>query len=436
MALLRNALTGLYCTFPKFFDKLSDSKSNLSEKRNQNLGIIFWILSLFIPNVKPLCDIAEDKKGSPAYFFTKALWQGTIAVVIGTTIYNGYYRDLIGIGANLGAHIMSEYILAIDFNSFFDDIAHTGAKYSFAYNEAAPGGKERTALAKTVYDSIMNYYKNKIRDTESRAVVGRNVETIIQERMKAIPVNNVEGFSNMWDLLSNQEFRISQEVRIVPDKPTELDMGNLPPYIKMGQFIIPVSEFGGKTPQIPETNAYMHVIVQATQKESKVSNALSKVDIQVVYWEEEATGTNNRVLKIMLVKGSTVSTNNLRINGVSFKPAGTSGLSQIFETSINNRDRVLSSLITADHSEIKYSTTSVNAIYLRSGTMSDSLKVKISSSSDSDWVDELSVNELKVQKSKDSNIGENLKETTLNNNGVSEFINDSLDKQTEPIIIE
>jgi hypothetical protein len=64
LAFLKNILAGAYCAFPTFFDRLASYKQNLSSKKGQGAGgILFWVLSLFIPDVKSLTDFSDDDQG-------------------------------------------------------------------------------------------------------------------------------------------------------------------------------------------------------------------------------------------------------------------------------------------------------------------------------------------------------------------------------------
>ncbi len=179
-AMLRNVLSGAYAAYPRLFDMLAETKEQFKNSQGSQGGILKYAISFFIPNIKPLTDFADGTSSTKGYF-SKALLQGVITVIIGVCIYNGLYRDLIVQGASLGTHIIENYILKISFTRLFDDLMETGLMYKFVWEGgSAPGDDDRTDVAQAVYRTVIDAYGN-VRTSQDRATLGAQVEKVLSE---------------------------------------------------------------------------------------------------------------------------------------------------------------------------------------------------------------------------------------------------------------
>lgn len=194
-AMLRNVLSGCYAAFPRLFDMLAETKEQFKNSKDQQGGMLKYVISFVIPNIKPLTDFA-DGTASPRGYFTKSILLGVVTVIIGVCIYNGLYRDLIREGAQLGTHVISNYILRIDFTREFDKIMETGRMYKFIWaNSKADGDKSRQKIAKAVYMKAIDMHGD-VRTTESRRQVGSTVEqklmTFFETGESSVGMDNIE----------------------------------------------------------------------------------------------------------------------------------------------------------------------------------------------------------------------------------------------------
>ena len=127
-AMLKNVLAGVYCTNPKLWDKVSEAHQTLSQA-NMSAAIsklkgfqeikpadIGTFLFGIIPNVKAWTDFAEEdgKNIDPKAYFMKSIPNMIICCLIGTFIYNGYYRDTAAVTLGFGAEMFSQALAAAD----------------------------------------------------------------------------------------------------------------------------------------------------------------------------------------------------------------------------------------------------------------------------------------------------------------------------------
>jgi len=406
LALLRNVLTGLYCTFPRLFDWIAEKKAAVQNKGSgSTFGIFFSILAFFIPNIRPLCITerdGEDHNIHAGYYFTKALWEGTVAIVVGTVIYNGYYREILSIGSRIGAHVLKNYVLVVDYAKLIDDAVNTGQQYTFSYNDKTAGGKERNALNKAVYDAVMNYYDNEIRDTNTRAVVGQNVERIVEQYMRAAAVQPaVANATDFWSLMGHDEFRMSQQVSVVPNQPNNMTMDNLDPSWRVVQFSFPVSDINVSTPRTPETSSWCNVIVSFKHVDVKVSNVLCKVDAHVLVTKEVDVSTKKNRTAIYLPPGAAAASATLYIENIAFTSTGTVSNYNRYEANEDAYQK-LAGKTTSNHTEIRYQTAIVKDLIIANGTVSEFPKGagyyarNVEGTSLNDWKDSWTLDELRM----------------------------------------
>lgn len=308
LAFLKNILAGAYCAFPTFFDRLASYKQNLSSKKGQGAGgILFWVLSLFIPDVKSLTDFADDDQGlkyNIKTYLLKSMATGILTVMIGTIIYNGLYRDIIGKSADAGAHVLSSYILDKDFNKIIDDTMETGADYVFSYDTSTQQGKALNRIATEVYNKTKQYYGD-VRTKENRAELGQNIENWITSSLNGKSVETVGGASSVYDLLAQPEFGMSFQVDVVPSQPSELtaqqtDNGKYHRVLFSQQ----INAFGHKSTKITESydNSYIRLVVTFNHKELRVASGYT--DVQVKAATVSIGNGSNKGTYLILPEGS------------------------------------------------------------------------------------------------------------------------------------
>jgi len=308
LAFLKNILAGCYCAFPTFFDRLASYKQNLSSKKGQGAGgILFWVLSLFIPDVKALTDFADDDQGlkyNIKTYLLKSMALGIVTVMIGTIIYNGLYRDIIGKSADAGAHVLSSYIINRDFNRMIDEALETGADYVFSYDTSTPQGRALNRISTEVYNKVKQYYGD-VRTSENRSELGQNIENWITSSLNAQSVEAVGGASTVFDLLSKPEFTMSFQVDVVQSQPAALtaqqtDNGRYHRVLFHQQ----IKAFGHRSTRVTEANdsAYIRLIVTFNHREVRAASGF--IDVQIKAATINLGSGTNRGTYLILPEGT------------------------------------------------------------------------------------------------------------------------------------
>jgi len=286
LAFLKNILAGAYCAFPTFFDRLASYKQNLSSKKGQGAGgVLFWVLSLFIPDVKSLTDFSDDDQGlkyNIKTYMLKSMATGILTVMIGTIIYNGLYRDIIGKSADAGAHMLSSYILDKDFNKIIDDTMETGADYVFSYDTSTQQGKALNRIATEVYNKSKQYYGD-VRTKENRAKLGQSIENWVTAQLSGKTINAVGGSTSVFDMLGLPEFNMSFQVDVVTAQPGDLtaqqtDNGR---YYRV-LFSEQIKSFEHKSTRITEAydTSYIRLIITFNHKEVRAASGYIDVHVK------------------------------------------------------------------------------------------------------------------------------------------------------------
>lgn len=331
LAFLKNILAGAYCAFPTFFDRLASYKQNLSSKKGQGAGgILFWVLSLFIPDVKSLTDFADDDQGlkyNIKTYLLKSMATGILTVMIGTIIYNGLYRDIIGKSADAGAHVLSSYILDKDFNKIIDDTMETGADYVFSYDTSTQQGKALNRIATEVYNKSKQYYGD-VRTKENRSELGQNIENWVSTSLNSKSVDAVGGTTSVYDLLAQPEFSMSFQVDVVPAQPSELtaqqtDNGKYHRILFSQQ----IKAFGHKSTKITEAydNSFIRLVVTFNHKELRAASGY--IDVQIKAATISIGNGSNKGTYLILPEG-TGGSSTAYLGDIQLSAASTSAKSE------------------------------------------------------------------------------------------------------------
>lgn len=214
---LKSALVCLYASYPKLFNKIHESKMAMHEmKGNGPQGLLVWGLSLFIPDIKEIADVPDDMEGG-GYVDMKSLIfktvaSGAVLTIVGTMVYNGYYRDLMGMLSNVGSHVFETYIYTIDLNSALDNALEAGSDYEFNYG-ATKQGEAKGALAEEVYKTVKNYYtRDYLNSTDDRWVVGQDIESWMNREVFQTPTTL--GIK-VGDALGSDDYTVKYSVAVV-----------------------------------------------------------------------------------------------------------------------------------------------------------------------------------------------------------------------------
>jgi hypothetical protein len=189
VAILKNVMAGLYCTYPKFFDKV-----DAVHRENEGTGWIARIQGLktsyasinggsvikfflgIIPNIKALTDF-EDTQVAAKDYFMRAIPAGLAAICIGAFIYNGHYRDLAARVTDFGSEVLSRTLLSFDPIEAYDNITASAGRPEFSTDKATDKrDKLYNQISVDMYNKIISSYPD-IKDKKSKAHLAQAIES-------------------------------------------------------------------------------------------------------------------------------------------------------------------------------------------------------------------------------------------------------------------
>jgi len=309
LAFLRNVLSGAYCTYPRLFDKLSAIKADMNSKKSSGgVGIFLWILSFIVPNIKPLTD-AWEYNGNPKTYLTKSVIQGVIAVFIGTVIYNGLYRDVIGKGSEFGVHFVDKYIMSISVADVFDETLKEGKDFVPTYSDATKAGKFMKKFTLEVYNAILSYHGDEIKDANTKAVLGQEIEIFLDSQIS----------EEIKEKMEKPEYKAAYQIYVIPKKPVIRTNDKLPEGMTELQFDKQISTFSVKSNKRANDDYYAYIVFRLQEKEIVSKGTISGVNIKGIIRSE------NGKTYLILPTGTKPTTTNLEVNGKVFQSATLAG---------------------------------------------------------------------------------------------------------------
>lgn len=186
MSLIKNCLAGAYAAFPKMFDAVDEIKAEWSQG-NGRFGLAQRVLAFFIPNIKSLTDFSDGTRSVRGYF-TTALIQCVVTVLIGVLIYNGVYRDLVAEGAKVGQHFITNFVLAHDYSQMLDNLMGAGKNYAFSKgNVEGDVGARKDQINKSVYDRVKQAWPGTVSTltTDMLQTIGVRTENVMEGHYRA-----------------------------------------------------------------------------------------------------------------------------------------------------------------------------------------------------------------------------------------------------------
>lgn len=275
VALLRNVIAGAYVAFPKFWDKISETKYYLKERGTggRDISFIFVIISYLLPDLKALSDFHDDSI-EPKHYFTKAIPQMIATVMIGLIIFNGYYRDAVVQTAKVGQEIITR-ALAADPVEAFNRLCNLGHEpvYMTAGDESK-SGKATYALSKDIVNLVATRYTD-LNNVENEAELNRLVVMTEKWVMAEVQKN-----LNYWE---GAEWSISTSVNLaVQDGDfSNLTNGDTKDRKSVG-FSKSVTDFGLNIAGIDDPVYYVHVIVRFNKQIVERTNSGELNDITML----------------------------------------------------------------------------------------------------------------------------------------------------------
>lgn len=188
-AMLRNVVAGAYAAYPIFFDKVNEAKMAAQEKIKgkgpKGIGSIGCFLLGLLPDFKEMSEFRDDNI-QPRDYFLKAIPLMFAVVMIGVTIYNGYYRDVATKVAYLGSELIHRFIVNVDPVEVWDQITNTvGTPDMPSGSDTTTKGKYVNSLSKDIYSKTVSFYTD-IKSVEAKNKLATSVETATTTRVNSI----------------------------------------------------------------------------------------------------------------------------------------------------------------------------------------------------------------------------------------------------------
>lgn len=210
-AVLRNALAGAYCVFPKFWDKvhvehekvMSTTFGSIPKMKigGASMGSITGFILGLLPDIKVLTDFEQEDGASVDYkrYFMRALPQAVCAVFVGVFIYNGHYRDVMALTSNFGSEIITNFIASADPEAFLTRMVGFSGKPE-ASTDAATSGTDLIVNKATwsVYNKVISHYTDLARDKQTK----QTLIAAIEKQMKINVEDHCQKYADTqnWDI--------------------------------------------------------------------------------------------------------------------------------------------------------------------------------------------------------------------------------------------
>lgn len=222
-ALLKNVCAGAYCANHKFWDKVAEAHEHNEATTLASLvqgvkgipqmtaGGVKEAILCIVPNIKAFTDF-DDADIEPRQYFSKAIPQMLLCVMIGVFIYNGYYRDTASMVGSMGSEICVRVFASVDPATFLDKITQTSKTPPNIFSE------DPSLQGKDAYELSMDIYKACLSSTpeasyEDKENIMRNSENT------AANILNDSDIAKFYEVGRMYDYRIgSVKVVLIPPK--------------------------------------------------------------------------------------------------------------------------------------------------------------------------------------------------------------------------
>ncbi len=296
LALFKNILAALYCANPKLFDMIAALKKDMaSSKSNGNAGgWVLWLLSLVIPNIKAMTDFADDEDGikyNLKTYVLKSFLTAFCSVMLGTMVYNGLYRDVLGKTSDVAAYFLSSKIIPVINKDNLNKLMMVGNDYEFGFGDS-DAGKAMTKIAKDVYEAVKQYYGD-VESAENKWALGQAIEDWLAGEFNSIP-STFEGTGTVADLMGSDEFKMQYKADVVVAQPSTELKARLDT-AKEAEFILAkqVVDFGHKTTtfEADEDTSWVRLVLNFNRKEVRGSTGYKNVSVKGFMIKEGSSST-------------------------------------------------------------------------------------------------------------------------------------------------
>ena len=273
-ALLRNVVAGVYASYPRLFDKIHDAKLFAMDGVKSRLGpmgsVAAFLLSL-LPDFKEMSEFKDDTI-EPKDYFLKAIPQMVCAVMIGVTIYNGYYRDIVVKVAQFGSTMIERVLFKVDPVQVFDNLTNGFGTPSLA-SDASDDSKSElvSGITKKMYAKTISFYTD---------IVTAEAKTSLASGMESWVNNKISGLAQYTD---DKKYKASYQIdRVLGD----IDMTNINKITNeevIQGWVVPYSEFNVDSGEHLDEDWRLRVIVKFTKIHdgAKSSGTITNVTMNV-----------------------------------------------------------------------------------------------------------------------------------------------------------
>lgn len=283
ISIARAILTLLYCSFPQFFDAISNAKRAMLEKGKSvpKVGWLISILALFVPDVRAvtmLYDVDMSGEGANKEVIKtlgiRVLGQTILIVALASLVMNGGYRNFIAQITDASLFVLHEYVFSVDLKKVISNTVESGKNYEFNYPSTSEG-KVMRKIADDAYKAILNYYPD-LKSEEDKWNVGQEVENWVNTEIlkMSIPFGSA---STLEDAINAKgEYKISVNANTVPK--SNADTIKESEHVVQQTFYRATNTFGFKSATLGEAedNQFVRLTILVQAKDYKQdSNAVA-----------------------------------------------------------------------------------------------------------------------------------------------------------------
>lgn len=223
-SIMKNALAGLYCTYPKLFDQInvahrkkgeggaspgSGGKFKASNILESVKGIKLAIFGL-LPDVKVLTEFQEGDNIDPKHYFMNSLPGMVIAIFVGVFIFYRYPAKVAEKFADVATKAIDVTLLNVDPTTWVDSLLPKFAKPDFATNGLTDDVNSAVNdISKKVWTKYVGTFSDMTK--ERRKAVGNKIEQWV--------ITNSNGISSYFN---KDKFRMSIEVGVYTEGEPDL----------------------------------------------------------------------------------------------------------------------------------------------------------------------------------------------------------------------
>lgn len=210
-SIFKNALNGLYYTFPRLFDKVDELRSTAASMQQKGgiekyLGLGLSLVLKVIPNVKAMSDF-QDEVPDPKLFFMKAIPLALVQIFVGVFIYYGYTAALGEKVSKFGTELIDVVLLNVDPVAWVDKLPTELGKPSISTDGSSQDyDKVVNKIAKSAYTAVVTELNDMTK--EGRSSLARELEDWV--------ITNVDGFATYTD---SGAYKYSTTARIELNEP-------------------------------------------------------------------------------------------------------------------------------------------------------------------------------------------------------------------------